>query len=196
MSQTKVENIINFHGIVLWVIRHEGVEYVAAKPLSDLAKVDWRSAKRTFQHDENVILYGTKWLTPPDFAGQGGTSTPSNDEKTLYIRLDRATLYLARISTRNMAAKGATEAAERLLALQVEWAEALHQYETIGVARKKDVRESRNQLVGLIKVRALANDPAEKKALTSLIYTVMSDAGCPVNKIVEEQRDMFNGGEA
>lgn len=193
MNTPKVIDIINFHGIVLWVIASEGISYVAAKPLSDLAKVDWRSAKSTFQQEENVVLYGSKWLNHPDFAGQGGTSTPTPAETGLYIRLDRARMYFARINTRHMKAKGAVEAAEQLLALQIEWAEAIHQYETTGAVVKRQRRDDRSQLVGLLKARSLVTDGAERKAITTLIHEALADAGCEVVVAKSAQGDLLDG---
>ncbi|MES9901103.1 MAG: hypothetical protein ABW168_00305 [Sedimenticola sp.] len=135
-KSSQAADLINFHGLTLLVAESEGVKYLPAKPLADLARVDWRSAKKTIQERDNAILYGTTWLIPPVFAAEGGTSTPT--KPALYIRLDRSTMYLARINTKMMRGKGSEDAAEALLTLQIEWAQALHAYETNGFATKPD----------------------------------------------------------
>lgn len=177
---TRVVNLINFHGLTLWVVEAEGVEYVYAKPLSDLAGLDWRRSKRTISEEENATLYGTRTLNHPVFVAEGGASaTPSEG---LYIRLDRARMYLARINTRHMKAQGNVEAAEALLQLQIEWAEALHRYETDGVAYKKAEKEERNQLISLLKARQQQPTQGERQAITRMIRDSFSDLGYPVEK--------------
>lgn len=175
----KVKTLIDFHGVNLWVIEHDSIEYVPMKPLSDMAGVDWRTTKRTAIHEENAILYGSKLLSPPIFACQGGASpTPSGaSDQVLCIRLDRAAMYLARINVRQMKSQGNVEAAERLLGLQVEWAQALHQYETHGVAMKRNKNDSRIQFVALMRARNLAQGVPERKAITELIHNLMNEMG-------------------
>jgi hypothetical protein len=135
---------------------------VPLKPLSDLAGIDWRSAKRSMEHPENVTLMGAKWLKSPVFAGHGGDMTP--DPPTHFSSsLIAPALYLARINTARMKAQGNADGAEMLLTLQIEWAEALHAYETTGMAVKKGHREGLSTLMGLIKART-ATRPARLSA--------------------------------
>lgn len=186
MSETKpdtrVVNVITFHGLSMLVVESDGVEYIYAKPLSDLAGIDWRGAKKTLQETENAILYGSQWLKHPVFAAEGGTRTPTSDG--LYMRLDRARMYLARISTKNMKAKGNVEAAEALLELQIEWAEVLHLYETTGEARKDVIRErgrhDNKELRETIKCRDNTQSPAERRALTTMVNDMLAKLGYPV----------------
>lgn len=185
---TRVVNLINFHGLTLWVMEHEGTEYIQAKPLADLAGVDWRGAKRTLQESHNLILYGTKWLDSPVFSAEGGTASPG--KPILCVRLDRSRIYVARINTRLMASKGQTEAAEALLQLQIEWAEALHRYETDGVAYKKAEKEERNQLIALLKARQQQPTQNERQAITRMIRDTFSDLGYPVEKDPQGELDL------
>jgi len=67
---------IQFHGYNLLIVRHQGVEYTEAKPVSDLCELDWRSTKRTISSAENAILYATTALLPAQIGCSGGTSTP------------------------------------------------------------------------------------------------------------------------
>ncbi len=182
MSPTNpiVSGIINFHGLTLMVLHFDGVDYIYAKPLADLAGVDWRTAKKTFQEEENAVLYGTRRLKHPHFAAEGGASTPTPHDAGVYIRLDRGRMYLARINTRQMKSQGNVEAAERLLALQIEWADALHKYETQGVAFKRRKVEDRGELLGLLKARSAASSAGEKDALTRMIHDNLADLGYPV----------------
>lgn len=186
-NTTRVVNLINFHGLTLWVVEHEGTEYVYAKPLADLAGVDWRSAKKAVFANDNIILYGTRWLNHPSFAAEGGASTPTEG---VYLRLDRSRMYLARIQTSQMRAQGKTDAAEALLQLQIEWAEALHRYETDGVAYKRAEKEERNQLIALLKARQTKPTVSEHKAISHMISDAFSDLGYPVEPDPQGELDI------
>ena len=179
MNQTtRPVNFIHFHGLTLLVVEHAGLEYVPLKPLSDLAGIDWRNTKRNMESPENVELLGVRWLKEPIFAASGGHMTPTPD--ALFIQLDRARMYLARINTARMAANGNVSAARMLLDLQIEWAEALHAYETTGVAVKKGHREARAELIGLLKVRGTPPTPAERIAISALISETFASLGQPL----------------
>lgn len=174
---TRPVNFIHFHGLTLLVVEHAGVEYIDPKPLCELAGMQWKGARRTLSSAENTKLYGTTELSRPEIAGLGTTSCP---ESAIHIRLDRARMFLARINTAHMKAKGNVDAADALLTLQIEWAEALHAYETTGVAVKKGHREGLSTLMGLIKVRTATTSPAERVALTALIANTFDDLGQPL----------------
>ncbi|MEJ1409106.1 MAG: phage antirepressor N-terminal domain-containing protein [Candidatus Sedimenticola sp. (ex Thyasira tokunagai)] len=188
----RVVNIINFHGLTMWVVEHDGIQYIYVKPLSDLAGLDWRSAKKTLQESDNAILYGTTWMKHPISAAEGGTSTPTKEG--LYVRLDRARMYLARINTKMMRGKGAEEAADELLQLQIEWAEALHDYETQGLAvkttRQTSRRKDEESLSSLVKTREKTIDQAERQALTNMIADKLSELGYPPETNKGKQQEL------
>lgn len=188
-NNNAVSGLINFHGLTLWVIEHEGAEYIYAKPLTDLAGIDWRRAKKTIQSDDNAILYGSRWLTPPVFVAERELKLPS--QQVLCIRLDRAQMYLARINTGRMRENGAHEAAELLLKLQVEWASVLHCYETKGEAERSTRVGSRRReeqaLSALIKTRRDTLSEAEESALTAMINDKLCALGYPPGSLSSEQ---------
>ena len=188
----QVVGIIHFHGLTLWAVDHQNVEYIHAKPLSDLAGIDWRSAKKTIQEQDNAVLYGSIWLKHPVFGSVGGTSTPSKEG--LYLRLDRARMYLARINTKMMRGKGAVEAAETLLNLQIEWAGVLHNYETHGVAAKigrvDARRKEETSLATLLKTRKETVDGKERLALTHMIHDKLTELGYPPSSFEDDQREL------
>lgn len=171
-------NFIRFHGLTLLVVENQSVEFVPLKPLSDLAGIDWRNTKRNMESVENARLFGTAWLKQPVFAVEGGHMTPTPD--TLYIRLDRARMYLARINTARMKVNGNEDGAEFLLNLQIEWAEALHNYETNGFALKKAHKEGLSELMGLIKARGTPPTTTERMALSELIRETFEALGHPL----------------
>ena len=175
---TQPVNFINFHGLNLLVARHQGIDYVEAKPLCDLAGVDWRGARRALQEGDNAVLYGVQRLIPPQIAGLGGLKTP--EEGVLYMRLDRARMYLARISTDRMRANGNAEGAEKVLALQTEWAEALHAYETQGIAVKSTRNSQIREINGLLRSIQLAKAPDIRAGLEQLLREELAALGATV----------------
>ena len=190
-NTTRPVNFIRFHGLTLLVVENEGLEYIDPRQLCELAGMQWKGARRNLQEGDNVVLYGSKLLERPVFEA-GGTPRCSGNEG-LYIRLDRSRMFLARINTSQMRSQGNESGAETLLALQIEWAEALHSYESNGIAVKKSNREARVELVGLMKARELAT-PTERLAFDRLIRNAMVELGCVME--IEPQQDLAFGQDA
>lgn len=178
-TATHASNLIRFHGLTMLLVEHEGVEYIPLKPLSDLAGIDWRNTKKAAQGEDQAALYAPKWILPPVLAGEGGASTPSRE--ALYIRFDRAHMYLARINTAQMRAQGNVAAADQLLILQKEWANVLHRYETHGIAVKASRVSALRDLLGAAKIRDSLADPRERIAFTHLLHEEMRAVGLPLD---------------
>ena len=107
----------------------------------------------------------------------------------LCIRLERVYIYLARVNTAQMRSHGKEDAADWLLAMQKEWASALYQYETHGIAVKAGQHKS---LKDLFVMRQHASGE-ERERLTFLIGTALDAMGCP--RPQNAQGALF-GGEA
>jgi len=177
-------DVFRFMGVTHFVSEHEGTQYLALKPLVDQIGLDWRTQKRSVLDADEAILYGTRRIASPENAVQGGISPPKDG---LFIRIDRVSIYLARISVNRVRANGNIEAAEFLLALQLEWADALHNYETRGVAVKAGHFRQRDQrrkefltFATLIKTRSSTANKGERQALTAAIKETAADLKLPV----------------
>jgi hypothetical protein len=191
-NTTRPVNFIRFHGLTLLVVENVGLEYINAKALNDLVGLSWRKTRDTIQSGDNVILYGTRRLVPPVFdvlgdprvlqkpvVGQFGVGAGTENttlQGDLYLQLQLARMFLARVNTSQVRAQGNASAADFLLALQLEWARALHAYETDGIAVKNARKEARAELVGLMKVRPLAT-PLERPAFDAVIRDAMAELG-------------------
>lgn len=182
-TEVRVVDLINFHGLTLWVAEHEGTKYIQLKPLADLAGIDWRGAKKVVFNDDNVILYGTKRLDTPIFVASVGDITPQ--KPAVYIRLDRSRMYLARIDTSRMRSHGKTEAATNLLNLQIEWAQALDQYENNGVAYKTN-KSHLKDLCGMLKIVS----KNRQESINQLIDIELAILGVPVKQNNDTQREL------
>jgi hypothetical protein len=182
----RITDIIYFHGVTLQVITYNGIKYVTARTLVELAGLDWRTAKRSLLDEENVLLYAIKLFKSPIIAAQGGNVTTPED--VIHIQLDRAHFYLARINTKIMKGKGNIEAAKALLKLQIEWAQVLHDYETKGIATKDKNKNDTAELMNLMKLRQMANE-IEKPAFTHLLHQKMIELGLPIS---QQQLDLLD----
>lgn len=96
-------------------------------------------------------------------------------------------MFLARVSTNNMRAKGSHTAADQLLALQTEWAQVLHRYETHGIAMKAQRSNTLRDLLALARVRDGMRDPREQRAFTHLLHEEMRAIGLPLDALDDPQ---------
>lgn len=182
-STAKITDIIYFHGVTLPIITRDNIKYIPAKYLTDLAGIDWRTAKRSLLDEENVLLYAIKQFKSPVIASQGGNVTTLKD--VIHLQFDRAYLYLARINTRIMKGKGNIIAAEQLLELQIEWAKVLHDYETHGIAIKS--KSNHNELMQIMKMRQMAIGQ-EKQVFSKMLQSKLVEFGYQAN---DKQSDLF-----
>jgi len=179
-------NTICFHGLNMAVLNADGIDYIPAKPLCELAGLDWKGAKRTLQSPDKVYLYGLKRLIPPPVEGLGGLKSPQ--EGVLCLRLERSRMYLAQISTERMRANGNHEGADQVLALQLEWAKALHAYETHGMAVKAGRNSALEELLRMTKLRNQLNDPKDRRYVDQLIHEGLHTLGAPANTLDNDQQ--------
>lgn len=100
---------------------------------------------------------------------------------TLFIRLRRVYMYLARISIGQVKSQGNLSAAEYLLSLQEEWADALHDYETNGIAIKtshiKQESSKIRDFLAVCKEKRMNDNPNERKVLSSMIKDMAEKIG-------------------
>lgn len=183
---TRPVNFIRFHGLSLLVVRNGSIDYIPARPLCDLAGVQWKGAQRGLLEGDSAILFGTKRLQAPQIDGGGTLKCPGNG--VVYIRLDRSRMYLARISTDRMRANGKAEAADDMLALQIEWADALHSYETNGIAMKAGRDTDLKALKALLDSYSRCGDARRRSALDFLIDERLWQLNVPRHLLEEPQQ--------
>jgi len=97
-------------------------------------------------------------------------------------------MFMARINTAHVRAKGKAATADWLLKLQIEWADVLHRYETHGIAVKPGRHNALRQLHQMIRSRERLRDPSERAALTALIHQELAALGLPAEMLNHEQQ--------
>jgi|GEM_PF-5530342 len=76
ITHARFVNTIHFHGLNVAVLNAGGIDYIPARPLCELAGLDWKGAKRSLHRPDKVYLYDLKRLIPPHIEGLGGLKSP------------------------------------------------------------------------------------------------------------------------
>lgn len=167
-------------------IEINGVAYVSARGTTDVFDLDWRAQKRLLEDKDSIILYGVIDISAPEFADilskDSGYRADRKDE--IFIRMDRAMMFIAQVSTAHMRAKGNNEGADAILAKRIEYAQALHDYETLGIAINRNHfgademrRKQRLAVVQMINAKAKTADKSERKLIDQLIGEAAREVG-------------------
>lgn len=176
--------VIHYAGLDLPVVKTEdGTEVVPLKPLADLFGLKWEAQREKvndgFYPRYLGICTQKAWVATPFKGGASG----ENQEQTC-IRLDRVAAYLMTINPDRVRAKGNEVGAVYLEAKLTEWADALHDYESVGLAinthhlaLENQRMKVRQHIVNLIKAQQASADPANRKLVASLIQEAATKAG-------------------
>lgn len=200
---------ITYAGILVRVVKHDGVEYVLLKTISDAAGVVWQ--------DQRKKVLDSKWLRRrlgvieadllaiDENSGRGiptsnidsGRDIPTSNPTygiPIYIRLDRVAAFLGTINPIRVRALGNISAAEQLEIKISEWDDALHDYEELGFA--VNLNHVRNQeatgrqcmrVASLLKIKAQLPDQKERCLMDALIAKSANGLGIPY------QPDLIDG---
>lgn len=194
-------------GVEIRTIEINGIAYVSARGTTEVFNLDWRTQKRQLKDNDNIILYGVIDISTPEFAdyrdsrvtitGKNGVENTdfasldsrkagkhADREDVIFIRMDRAMMFIAQVSTANMRAKGNHEGADALLAKRIEFAQALHDYETLGIAINRNHfgademrRKQRLTVVALVNAKNKTATPADRKLFEAMIAEAASEVG-------------------
>lgn len=172
MKNSTVVLYITYAGILVRVVKFNGVEYVLLKTISDAVGVQWANQRKK--------VLDSQWLRRrlgvieadllAEIANSGGDITPSTvdsgtdistsnvDSGTdiltsnptygvpVYIRLDRVAAFLGTINPDKVRAAGNIPASEHLESKISEWDDALHDYEELGFAINLNHAKSQESL--------------------------------------------------
>jgi len=184
ITPTRAIGFLHFHGRDLLIVRHESIEYTEAKPLSDTCDLFWKATKRTLSTDENVRFYGSCTFKGPEIGDFGTTSGPKT---SLYLRLDRVHMFITRINTAHIRAKGKHATADVILALQHEWADALYAYETHGIAVKGGQRNALRELAQTARAIEQVRDSHTRQMLSAALHDELTALGLPADTLDDTQ---------
>jgi hypothetical protein len=202
----KVTGVMHFANRPHLIYTLIDTDYVSLRPLVDQIGLDWRTQKKGLLDDDAVLFYGTlllddgKIVQPPCKYNLKNGLLPSHDSEegqkigifctedaqkdTVFIRLRRVQIYLARISIGHIKAKGNQSSAEYLLSLHEEWADALHEYETQGVAIKRNhtlrletKEKGYMRMAAVLREKNKTDAAADRKLLTGMLRDMAQTHG-------------------
>lgn len=194
-------------GVEIRTIEINGIAYVSARGTTDVFNLNLAKQKSQLEDKDNIILYGVIDISTPEFADyrdhkvtitgkNRGENTNfasqasrkkgqhADREDHIFIRMDRAMMFIARVSTARMRVNGNEEGADAILAKQLEYAQALHDYETLGIAINRNHfgademrRKQRLTVAKLIQIKSATADAADRHVLASLIGEAAGEIG-------------------
>lgn len=184
----KITFSIQYAGLQLQIAKNDqGEDVTPLKPISDLFGLRWDRQR------EKIVrsAYLSKYLgvCTPQLGGADGQEREQN-----CILLSRVAAFLMSINPDQVRARGNVSGAEFLEQKIEEWADALHDYEQLGVAvnlnhaRAHEVlRKQRAAFAQMMGVKARTADAGDRKALTQVLRQMAGELG------VKYQSDLLDG---
>ena len=166
---------IQYAGITLPVIkRAAGEEIVPLKPLADAFGLSWE--------DQRKKVTGSAYLA--EFLGVCTGDIPGiAGRDPVCILLSRVAAYLMTLNPDRIKAAGNVSGAKFLIAKQNEWADALHDYEELGVAINLNhhrVQSAQvNALIRAVALRGKTENQTDRTLMGHLVARLASDIGLP-----------------
>lgn len=171
---------ITYAGITLPVAKNErGEEIVPLKPIADVFGLSWT--------DQHKKLSGSVYLT--EFLGVCMGDIPHAGDQLrnqTCILLRRVAAYLMTLNPDKIKAGGNVEGARFLIEKQNEWADALHDYEQLGVAVNLNhervqsaLRHQRAMFLRAVGTLGRTEDRAARTVVSALIGQMSGELGLP-----------------
>ena len=166
---------ITYAGITLPVIkRATGEEIVPLKPIADAFGLSWE--------DQRKKVAGSAYLT--EFLGVCTGDIPGiAGRDPVCILLSRVAAYLMTLNPDKIKAAGNVSGAQFLIAKQNEWADALHDYEELGVAINLNHHRVQgakvNALIRAVALRGKTENQTDRTLMGHLVARLASDIGLP-----------------
>ena len=167
---------INYAGMTLQIGKNEqGEDVTPLKPFADLFGFNWPRQHSKVSNSPFLKRFLGICVLPMYHAAS------QNREQTC-ILVSRAAAYLMSINPEQVRSQGNVDGADFLEAKLTEWADALHEFETYGVAFKTKRVQASVELQRWFKIRAMAKTPQEQAAINTVITQALNDLGVVVAK--------------
>lgn len=207
----KIVFSIMYAGLQLPVLKNEqGQDVTPLKPISDLFGLKWEEQRKKVTGSEYLSRFlGVCTLTSwgagsqkqaditPHVGGAGAQKAQKTDTCTPDIRgaggqiraqtcilVSRVAAFLMSINPEKVKAIGNRSGAKFLEEKQEEWADALHDYEEIGVAvnvnhikQQEQTRKLRTAFFQAMGVQNKTENPAARKAIGQVVQQMAAELG-------------------
>ncbi|MBS0501133.1 MAG: hypothetical protein JSR74_12520 [Proteobacteria bacterium] len=172
---SKVTFSIQYAGLTLQIAKNDyGQDVTPLKPIADLFGLEWvRQRKRVSEGNYYPRFFGTCGVLMYSADGQRREQT--------CILLSRVAAFLSGVNPERVRAAGNLDGADFLIEKQEEWADALHDYEELGVAINLNHHRVQgakvNALIRAVALRAKTADEADRKLMASLVARLAGEIG-------------------
>lgn len=188
---TKITMIINYAGLQLPVHKSPtGEDITPLKPIVDLFGLIWQDQRsKIINSDFYRNHLGIFEQARTNI--QVGISLPTDDHKVtsnptylpeVFIRVDRVAAYLMTINPERVRSQGNITSADFLEQKITEWSDALHDYESLGIAvnlnhhkNQEAINKRRREFVQMINVQNKTQNPIYRHAVDQLIKQMAED---------------------
>lgn len=175
---SKITFNIEYAGLQLTIGKNErGEDVTPLKPISDLFGLQWERQRKKITNSPHLSKY--LGVCTVQMYGAGGQK-----REFLCIKVDRVAAFLMSLSPDAVRSQGNVSAADFLEQKLNEWADALHDYEEIGIAinlshaKAQDaLRRSCLTVGSLLKTKSLLASKPERKLVDQMIEKMSGDIG-------------------
>jgi hypothetical protein len=176
---SKVTLSIQYAGLQLPIAKNENCQDVTPlKPISDLFGLRWEQQREKVNGAFYREYLGTCTLLIGGADGQKREQT--------CILVSRVAAYLMTINPERVKSHGNESGAEYLKEKLNEWADALHDYEELGIAvnlnhikAQELLRKQRMAFASMIGIKNKTQEQADRKALSHILKNMAGEIGVP-----------------
>ena len=177
---SKIVISIEYAGLQLQVTKNDQGEAVTPlKPISDLFGLRWETQREKVSNSDHLRRF--LGVCTPLMGGAGDQKR----EQTC-ILLSRVAAFLMSINPDRVRAQGNENGADFLEQKLTEWADALHDYEKLGMAvnlnhaRNQDaIRRQREAFARMLGVKNQTTAKADRQAITHVVQQMAGELGIP-----------------
>lgn len=175
---SKIIFSIQYAGLTLPVIKNDkGEDVTPLKPIADLFGLKWEEQRKKVTNSDYLSRY--LGVCTPVIRGADDQNREQN-----CIRVSRVAAYLMSINPERVQAAGNEDGAQFLMEKQEEWADALHDYEEIGVAvnvnhvkSQELLRKQRFSFAQMIGIKNQTSNPQDRQALGQVTQQMAAELG-------------------
>jgi hypothetical protein len=188
---SKISISIQYAGLTLPVSKNDqGQDITPLKPISDLFGFRWQKQRQKVTESAFLIKHlGVSGIPRGISDGSLGednlTSNPTYKDE-IFIKLDRVVAYLMTINPDQVRAQGNISGADFLEEKITEWADALHDFEEIGIAINSNhaktqdaIRKQRASFAQMIGIKNKTAELQDRKALSHIVNQMADELSIP-----------------
>lgn len=185
---SKIAFTIQYAGLTLQIGKNaNGDDVTPLKPISDLFGLQWEVQREKITKSEFLSRFFG--ICTPLMGGAGDQKREQN-----CILLSRVAAFLMSINPERVRAVGNIDGADFLEAKITEWADALHDYEELGLAvnlnhakSQEALRRQRTSFAQMIGIKNKTACIEDRQALGQVVKQMAQELGIPYQIYLSEQ---------